>query len=103
VKPAVMAPSAGESLTAGAMAGATPEPALTVHVASLPAGAPGLYLRETPASDGKVIRLLPASLPLQVLEDREAAEQKIGAFNAWLQVRDPQGAEGYVAAWFVTQ
>jgi uncharacterized protein YgiM (DUF1202 family) len=103
VKPAVMAPSAGESLTAGAMAGATPEPALTVHVASLPAGTPGLYLRETPASDGKVIRLLPASLPLQVLEDREAAQQKIGVFNAWLHVLDPQGREGYVAAWFVTQ
>lgn len=80
-----------------------PEPRLTVHVAGLPGGAGGLHLRARPASDGKILRLLPAYLPLEVLDPAEEAEQKIGLFNAWLHVREPAGGEGYVAAWFITR
>jgi hypothetical protein len=28
-------------------------------------------------------------------------EKKIGVQNQWLQVKDIQGKDGYVAAWFV--
>jgi len=80
-----------------------PAPALTVHVAGLPGGKQGLYLRATPAADGQILRLLPAYLPLEVLDPADEAEQKIGTFNAWLHVREPAGGEGYVAAWFVTR
>jgi hypothetical protein len=84
-------------------AAAEAEPRLTVHVAGLPGGAGGLYLRAAPASDGKILHLLPAYLPLEVLDPAEEAEQKIGIFNAWLHVREPAGGEGYVAAWFITR
>jgi uncharacterized protein YgiM (DUF1202 family) len=80
-----------------------PEQHLTVHVTGLPGGAGGLYLRAAPSGDGKILRLLPAYLPLEVLDPPEEAEQKIGVFKAWLYVREPGGAEGHVAAWFITR
>ena len=39
---------------------------------------------------------------LLVIESGEAAS-KIGVQNQWLQVRDIEGKEGYVAAWYVTR
>jgi SH3 domain-containing protein/peptidase C39-like protein len=97
------AETAGENLAFSIDAPAKAVETLTVHVAGLPSSRGGLYLRATPATDGQIVRLLPAYLPLEVLEDLEAAEQKIGVFNEWLHVREPAGGEGYVAAWFVTR
>ena len=79
------------------------EPLLTVHVSGLSGSSGGLYLRAAPATGGKILRLLPAYLPLEVLDPPEEAEGKIGVFNAWLHVREAGGGEGYVAAWFVTR
>jgi hypothetical protein len=44
---------------------------------------------------------LPINSSLLVLDDTLAAAKKIGVFNEWIKVQEPQGAEGYVAAWFV--
>jgi hypothetical protein len=102
-KLATVAPPTGEDVAFSIGVPSDAVETLTVHVAGLPAGTPGLFLRESPASDGKVIKLLPSYLPLAVLDEPEAAEQKIGVYDDWLHVREPGGGEGYVAAWFVTR
>jgi len=38
---------------------------------------------------------------LNVIEDKNSALAKLGVNNQWIYVRDPQGQQGYVAAWFV--
>ncbi len=40
---------------------------------------------------------------LSVIEDKNGALAKIGVNNQWIYVRDPNGNQGYVAAWFVEQ
>jgi hypothetical protein len=76
-----------------------PEP-LTVYVSSL-AGKSGLVLRVQPTSAAPTIRALLINTPLTVLGDPLIAEKKIGVFNEWLRVKEPLGAEGYVAAWYL--
>ncbi|MFZ5908904.1 MAG: C39 family peptidase [Chloroflexota bacterium] len=69
---------------------------LTVYVSNLAAA--GLWLRGAPAMDAATLKVLPASAALTVLE---GTVESIGVYGQWLKVRDAQGAEGYVAAWFV--
>ncbi len=38
---------------------------------------------------------------LNVIEDKTGALAKIGVNNQWIYVRDPNGNQGYVAAWYV--
>jgi hypothetical protein len=61
----------------------------------------GLNLREAPSPAAKARKVLPAGTVLQVLEAQEAASAKIGVVNQWLNVKDPVGETGYVAAWYV--
>ncbi|MFZ6027601.1 MAG: SH3 domain-containing protein [Chloroflexota bacterium] len=59
-------------------------------------------LRSQPVvSDTTLVRRLALDTRLTVLE--AGAESKIGVVNQWLKVKDPQGNEGYVAAWYVTR
>jgi hypothetical protein len=76
-----------------------PEP-LDVTVSSL-AGKNGLLLRIQPNSASPSVKSLPVGTALQVLDDPLFAEKTIGVFNMWLKVKEPQGAKGYVPAWFV--
>lgn len=78
-----------------------PEP-YRVYVSSL-AGRGGLRLRKQPTESGEVIRALAIGTPLDVLEDPVAAQLKVGKFNEWIRVREPLGAEGFVAAWFLEE
>lgn len=80
---------------------AEPEP-YRVYVSSL-AGKGGLRLRSAPNASGSVIRGLAVGTPLEVLEDPVAAQLKVGRFNEWIQVKEPLGAEGFVAAWFLEE
>lgn len=61
-----------------------------------------LALRSQPviAAD-TLIKRLPINAELLVVEPAEQAEKKIGVVNQWMKVRDSEGAEGYVAAWYV--
>lgn len=79
----------------------SPEP-YRVYVSSL-AGRGGLRLRQQPTESSSVIRALPVGTPLDVLEDPLTAQLKVGKFNEWLKVREPLGAEGFVAAWFLEE
>ena len=78
----------------------TPAPALTVAVSGL-VGSGGIRLRAGPSTASASIKIEPAGTRLTVLEPAATANGKIGVYGQWLKVRDPQGAEGYVAAWYV--
>ncbi len=66
------------------------------------ATAEGTALRNRPiVSDATLIKRLPLGTELIAL-DPDAAS-KIGQNNQWIKVKDPGGAEGYVAAWFVAR
>lgn len=63
----------------------------------------GLTLRDKPRISGSnVLKYLPQSSKLVVLDDVAKAKTKIGKRNNWFHVRDIEGKEGYVAAWYVT-
>ena len=64
--------------------------------------AEGVALRMQPVvSEATLLKRLPLGTPLTVTEPE--AERKIGKNDQWLKVKDPSGAEGFVAAWFVTR
>ncbi len=63
----------------------------------------GLRLRSAPATSANAIAVETPGTLLHCLEPEELALPKIGVINQWLQVRDPGGLEGFVAAWYVDQ
>jgi hypothetical protein len=66
------------------------------------ATAEGIALRKQPVvSDATLIKRLPLGTEFTVTEPN--AEGKIGMNDQWLKVKDPTGAEGVVAAWFVAR
>ncbi len=63
----------------------------------------GLTLRDQPRISGSnVLKYLAQSSKLVVLDDAATAKTKIGKRNNWFHVREIEGKEGYVAAWYVT-
>ena len=66
------------------------------------AAAEGVALRRQPiVSDSTLIKRLSLGTELTVLEPN--GEAKIGRNDQWLKVKDPVGAEGVVAAWFIAR
>ncbi len=63
----------------------------------------GLALRKGPEIGADLVRRLPFTARLESLEPIEAARGKLGVMGQWLQVRDVTGAQGYVAAWYLTE
>jgi len=63
----------------------------------------GLAFRDQPSIKGKLLKRLPFTARLQVLEPIATARQKIGVFGKWLKVREITGLEGYAAAWYLTE
>lgn len=63
----------------------------------------GLTLRDRPRISGSnVLKYLPQSSKLVVLDNVAKARTKVGLRNNWFRVRDVEGDVGYVAAWYVT-
>ena len=61
----------------------------------------GLKMRSQPQiAAGNIVKQLSRSNKLKILE--EADKAKVGQDGQWLHVRDIEGDEGYVAAWYVT-
>ncbi|NOY99694.1 MAG: SH3 domain-containing protein [Chloroflexi bacterium] len=85
------------------MQGAPPAPpsgdGMYVQVAA--AAYAGLRLRERATTASNTLGIEPAGTYLRVLEDEISAQAKVGVYDQWLHVRDPQGVEGYVASWYV--
>jgi len=66
------------------------------------ATAEAIALRKQPVvSDASLIYRLPLGTVFTVTEPN--AESKVGKNDQWLKVKDPNGADGYVAAWFVAR
>ena len=62
-----------------------------------------LSMRRQPVvKSGNVIKYLKRTDDLLVLESSATAKAKVGQRNQWLKVKDIEGNEGYVAAWYVT-
>lgn len=66
-------------------------------------GTMGLRLRSQPNTNSATLAGLSGGSVLQVLEPIETALPKVGVVDQWLNVEDPQGVKGYVAAWYVVK
>ena len=62
-----------------------------------------LALRADPSVSGYLWKRLDLGTELISLEPKPAAAAKIGLNGKWLNVQDPAGDQGYVAAWYVSQ
>jgi hypothetical protein len=61
-----------------------------------------LALRADPSVGGYLWKRLVTGTELICLEPRATAKAKIGANGQWINVQDPAGDQGYVAAWYVS-
>ncbi len=87
---------------------APPEPPKVTKVA-VPAEQYCLYateddlaLRADPSIGGYLWKRMVAGTQLISLEPRDTAKAKLGVQGKWIQVQDPNGDQGYVAAWYVS-
>jgi len=61
-----------------------------------------LALRADPSIGGFLWKRMVAGTELICLEPKTTAKAKIGATGQWINVQDPTGDQGYVAAWYVS-
>lgn len=69
-------------------------------VASIPAG---LRVHPQPSEDASATYAEMPGVRLNVIEDKTGARLKIGRQGQWLYIRDPNGHQGYVGAWYVEE
>ena len=93
------APAAASGAPAAAPNGSAPAAGLTVVVSDQATA--GLRLRTQANASADTLTILSAGTRLAVVEPAAGALSKIGVNGQWLYVREPGGAAGYVAAWFV--
>lgn len=67
------------------------------------AGEDDLALRADPSVGGYLWKRMLIETELICLEPKAQAKAKIGVQGQWIQVQDPNGDQGYVAAWFVSE
>ncbi len=67
------------------------------------AGEDDLSLRAEPSVGGYLWKRMLLGTELICLEEKAKAKAKIGVQGQWIQVQDPKGDQGYVAAWFVSE
>ncbi|MBE0671229.1 MAG: C39 family peptidase [Anaerolineales bacterium] len=62
-----------------------------------------LSLRAEPSVTGYLWKRMLAGTELISLEPKAQAKAKLGVTGQWIQVQDPKGDQGYVAAWYVSE
>jgi len=67
------------------------------------AGEDDLALRADPSVGGYLWKRMLVGTELICLEPKAQVKAKIGVQGQWIQVQDPNGDQGYVAAWFVSE
>ncbi len=67
------------------------------------AGEDDLSLRAEPSVSGYLWKRMALGTELISLEPKAQAKAKIGVNGQWMRVQDPNGNQGYVAAWFVSE
>ena len=80
---------------------APPPPTDGFYVQVAASALSGLSLRAAPTTNADILAIEASGSYLRVLEDEASARQKVGVVNQWIQVRDTDGREGYVAAWYL--
>jgi hypothetical protein len=70
---------------------------------SLYAAEDDLALRAEPSVNGYLWKRMLMGTELICLEPKATAKTKLGGNNQWINVQDPNGDQGYVAAWYVTE
>ncbi len=78
-----------------------PPVATDLVLAVVPAATAGIKLHTGPSADSIANFAEMPGMALSVIEDKAGAMAKLGQSNQWIYVRDPNGNQGYVAAWFV--
>ncbi|HEY88297.1 MAG TPA: SH3 domain-containing protein [Thermoflexia bacterium] len=78
-----------------------PEPAPMLFVVVVDSPETPLKLRSGPGIEHEQIGQFTDGTVLKSLEAEAVARQKLGQQGAWLQVRAPNGLEGYTAAWYL--
>jgi hypothetical protein len=95
------------SIPSGTSSGSTTTSPTTsqtgLYVQPLAAATAGLRLHTQPSTDSPANYAEMPGVPLKVIEDQTGALAKIGVNNQWINVVDPSGHQGYVAAWYVQQ
>ncbi len=74
-----------------------PEDPLTLYAA-----ADDLALRAEPSLSGFLWKRLVMGTELTSLEPKATARAKLGVHGQWINVQDPDGDQGYVAAWYAS-
>jgi hypothetical protein len=86
-----------------------PEPPKVTKVAApadkfiIYAGEDDLSLRAEPSVGGYLWKRMLMGTELICLESKAQVKSKIGVQGQWIQVQDPKGDQGYVAAWYVSE
>jgi len=62
-----------------------------------------LALRAEPSVSGYLWKRMLMGTELTCLEPKATANTKVGVNNQWINVQDPNGDQGYVAAWYVSE
>lgn len=62
-----------------------------------------LALRADPSVGGFLWKRMIMGTELTCLEPKATAKAKLGANGQWINVQDPNGDQGYVAAWYVSE
>ncbi len=96
------APSTGPAPATPPSPAPMPAPIMTDLVVQVLATATaGIKLHTAPSADSMADFAEMPGVPLSVIEDKDGAVAKLGQLNQWIYVRDPNGEQGYVAAWYV--
>ena len=84
-----------------ANAASQPVPAPSGNISSVTVTTDQLAFRSSPVlADNNLIERLPVGTKLFVIDPQ--ASQKIGVVGQWLMVKNANGQQGYVAAWYVS-
>lgn len=62
-----------------------------------------LALRAEPSVNGPLLKRMFRGTELISLDPKSTARARLGANGQWIRVQDPEGTQGYVAAWYVTE
>lgn len=62
-----------------------------------------LAFRADPSIGGYLLKRFEGDTELQSLESASATKAKLGATGQWLHVQDPEGKQGYTAAWYLSE
>jgi SH3-like domain-containing protein len=62
-----------------------------------------LALRAEPSVSGYLWKRMLMGTELTCLEPKAKVKTKVGVNNQWINIQDPNGDQGYVAAWYVSE